>query len=106
MTSIARVPERLVRFSDSFFDRLDALLPAERPGDGSPSATDFLLIDVPRLRDRLANDYRGSTLPTDDPDVRVIVAASMLFRAVALYVVEMPDGHIEVVWLSFERATP
>ena len=99
------MPERLVRLADSFFDRLDALLPSERSSDGAPSATDFLLIDVPRLRDRLAIDFWGSTLPTEDPDVRVIVAASMLFHAVALYAVELPDGHVEVVWLSFDDET-
>jgi hypothetical protein len=102
VTSTARVPDRQVRFTDSFFDRPDVLIPAERSSDGSPSATDFLLIDVPRLRDMLAEDYLGSTMPTADPDVRVLIAACVLFRAAALYTVEMPDGHIEVVWLALD----
>ena len=35
--------ERLVRFSQPFFDRLDQLFPEERSADGAPSAADFLL---------------------------------------------------------------
>jgi hypothetical protein len=39
------VPERQVRFTEQFFDRLDTLLPSERGTDGTPSVTDFLLLD-------------------------------------------------------------
>lgn len=39
--------DRLVRFTDEFFDRLDTLLAEERTVDGSPSVTDFLVFDVP-----------------------------------------------------------
>jgi hypothetical protein len=34
------MPERLVRFNDSFFDDLDDQLLSERSASGSPSATD------------------------------------------------------------------
>lgn len=51
------MPERQVRFTHSFFDQLDVLLPAERGADGSPSATDFLLYELPRIRDLLAADF-------------------------------------------------
>ena len=45
------MPDRHVRFTDSFFDRLDGLLPDERGADGSPSATDFLLYELPRIEE-------------------------------------------------------
>jgi hypothetical protein len=45
--NVANVPEREVRFTEQFFDRLELLLPSERGADGTPSITDFLLIDLP-----------------------------------------------------------
>lgn len=53
---------RLVRVAPSFFDRLDELLPGERTAAGQASATDFLLHELPRIIDRLAQDYESVTL--------------------------------------------
>lgn len=69
------MPDRRVRFTDSFFDRLDSLFAEERGDDGSSSATDFPLYDIPRVRDRLAADFERNTLATDDPDVYVYIGA-------------------------------
>ncbi len=66
--------ERQVRFTDQFFDRLEVLLPFERDASGAPSVTDFIVLETPRLRDRLAADYEGSTMPTEDPEVRAAIA--------------------------------
>ena len=48
--------DRAVRFTESFFERLEELLPSERGADGTPSITDFLVLEVPGLRDGLAAD--------------------------------------------------
>ncbi len=53
------MPEVQVRFTEQFFDRLDLLLPDERGLDGTPSVTDFLLFDLPTVRDELATDFEG-----------------------------------------------
>jgi hypothetical protein len=58
------VTRRQVRFAEQFFDRLDELLPPERPGDGGPSASDFLLHDLPNVIDALAESYEGVTIPS------------------------------------------
>jgi hypothetical protein len=42
---------------EQFFNRLDWLLPGERGTDGTPSITDFLLLDLPATRDAFAADY-------------------------------------------------
>ena len=47
--------DRQVRFTEEFFERLDVLLPEERGTDGTPSVTDFLVFEVPPIRDRLAS---------------------------------------------------
>ena len=67
------MPDRRVRITDSFFDRLDSLLPDERGADASPSAADFLLYELPRIRDLLAIAYEANTLATDDPEIRVYI---------------------------------
>jgi hypothetical protein len=55
---------RQVRFTEQFFDRLDRLLPAERGHDGTPIVTDFLLLELPAIRDDVAEDFEHRTLPT------------------------------------------
>ncbi len=95
------MPDRQVRFTEQFFDRLDLLLPGDRGADGAPSVTDFLLLDLPRVRDRLAADYEANTLPTDDPDVRVYVGAGVLVSRFAIFVALEADT-IEAFWVSFD----
>ncbi len=99
------MPERHVRFTEQFFDRLDQLLPSEREADGSPSVTDFLLHDLPRVRDRLATDYEHATLPTDDPDIRVFIGAGILVRRFAIYVA-LEAATIEAFWLTIDFHRP
>lgn len=95
------MPDRRVRFTDTFFDRLDSLFTDERGVDGRPSATDFLLYDVPRVRDRLADDFEGNTLATDDPDVRVYIGSGLLVPTVAVFAVCVDDV-VEVIWISIQ----
>lgn len=90
------MPDRHVRFTDSFFDRLDSLLPDERGADGSPSAEDFLLYELPRIRDLPAIAYEANTLATDDPDIRVPIGGCVLVEAVAVYAARTGDV-VEVV---------
>ena len=54
--------DRLVRFLPQFFDELDNQLPDQRAPDGRPSAADFLLYDLPRMRDRHATGFERNTL--------------------------------------------
>ena len=65
------MPDRLVRFLQSFFDDLDRQLPDERGPEGSPSAIDFLLYDLPPIRDLLAVDFEQyTTAVTEAGDLR------------------------------------
>ena len=92
---------RQVRVASSFFDRLDELLPAERGADGTPSATDFLLHDLPTAIDLLAEDFVGRTSPVaKDPEIRVLVAAGVLVPFVAIYAVLAADDAVEVIFVE------
>jgi hypothetical protein len=95
------VSRRQVRVHASFFDRLDELLPAERTTTGTPSATDFLMRELPAIIDRFATAYEMSTLPVaGDPEIRVIVAAGILVDYVAVYAVLADDDAVEVIYLE------
>lgn len=96
--------ERLVRFTADFFDRLDMLLPAGRSPEGTLSATDFLLFDLPPIRDKLARSFESETLSTADDGIRVYVGHGVLVRSVALYARIDSDGSVEVFWVSLEIA--
>ena len=92
--------ERTVRFTESFFERLEEILPAERGGDGTPSITDFLVLEVPGLRDGLAADAVRLTRPTSDDGIRVYLNSGVLIPAVLMYM--FVDEHdVEVFDISF-----
>jgi hypothetical protein len=95
------VTRRQVRVASSLFDRLDELLPAERGADGTPSATDFLLHDLPTAIDLLAEDLIGRTSPVaEDPEIRVLVAAGVLVPFVAIYAVLAADDAVEIIFVE------
>ncbi len=95
-----KVADRSVRFHQAFFDDLDEMLPPERSADSMPSATDFLLYELPRLRDLLADGYESNTLEVDGwGDLRILVQGGTLVRTVALYVTATS---LEVLVLSVE----
>jgi hypothetical protein len=96
------VPDRVVRFTEQFFNRLDWLLPEERGSDGTPSITDFIVHELPRVRDRLASDYIEHTLPTDDADVRVWIGAGILVHRFIVYTA-VEGGDVEVFWITIEH---
>lgn len=96
-------PRRVVRVAQSFFDRLDQLLPVERTPAGVPSATDFLVHDLPAVIDRLADDFERVTLEVEDvPDVRVLIASGHLVERLAVYSVLTSDDSIEVIYLEID----
>ncbi len=70
---------RQVRVSQRFFDQLDDQLGYERASDGLPSATDFLVVDLPPVVEIFATAFDG--LPLLEPgreEFRVLVAHGRL----------------------------
>jgi len=97
------VADQHVRFTEQFFDRLDVLLPSERGEDGTPSVTDFLLLDLPTVRDQLADDFEGCTLVTEDPDVKVYIGTGVLVGAFAVFAAR-ERASIEAFWITIDRS--
>ena len=48
---------RPVKVDERFLELLDQQLPAERGPQGEPSATDFLLVDLPPIAERFATSF-------------------------------------------------
>jgi hypothetical protein len=89
---------RTVRFSKSFFESLDSQLPENRQPDGTPSSTDFLLFDLPTVRDRLALDLESCTIRIQPGDkIRLFVGAGTLVQHFALFVTLTSPDVIEVL---------
>ena len=94
--------DRIVRFTEDFFDRLETLLPEERSATGTPSVTDFLVFDLPPIRDRLVHDFDGETLWTDEDDIRVCIGTGVLVRYIAVFARAVDDGSVEAFWLTLD----
>jgi hypothetical protein len=95
--------ERLVRFRDRFFEDLDRQLPPERSPTGIASATDFLLYDLPTIRDTLARDFEGTTTEIrGGGSLRVFVGTGTLVHAAALYCLLAEDDHVDVIGLELD----
>jgi hypothetical protein len=94
---------RLVRVSPAFFEQLDAQLGTDRGNAGEPSATDFLVIDVPPIVDRFASDF--DALPEvviGVPTARVLIATGRLVRAVAVYGLLRADDSIDLIGVELD----
>ena len=92
---------REVRVTQQFFDRLDDLLPQQRSPEGSPSATDFLLHEMPNIIETLATNFEMATTPSDlEPDVRVLIGSGMLVPLLAVYAAIVDDGGVEIFYLD------
>jgi hypothetical protein len=77
--------DRQVRFLPNFFDDIDAQLPQDRSAEGVPSAADFLVFDLPPLRDVLAAHFEQTTTELVGTPLRLMVAAGTLVQRIALY---------------------
>lgn len=104
--SISRVAadRRVVRVTSQFFADLDAQMPSERGGQGQPSTTDFVVLDLPAVVDRFATDF--DSLPeavTGLRRVRVLIASGRLVPAFAVYGLITDADDIELIAIDIER---
>jgi hypothetical protein len=86
------VTRRIVRASPAFFEDLDRQLGPDRGPHGEPSATDFLVIEVPAIVERFATGFE--TLPEAVEGVeeaRMVIGTGRLVRAFAAYGLLMSD---------------
>ena len=95
---------REVRVAEAFFGQLDAQLGVERGPNGEPSATDFLVLELPAIVERFASDFGG--LPEMVAGVsagRMFVSSGVLVRAAVVYGIELPDRAVELIGIEIDR---
>ena len=105
-TSLATMAaeRRVVRVSPAFFEQLDEQLRSERGPEGQPSATDFVVIELPAVVERFASGFDAlPELIEGTPAARVLVAPGLLVRAFAVYGVLTTDGLVELVGITIEE---
>ncbi len=86
---------RLVRVDAQFFTELDAQLAETRGPNGEPSASDFLLIDLPTIADAFAERFdEFPALYPDREDYRYLVTTGRLVYAAVVIGQLVADGSI------------
>ena len=98
-----RPPRRAVRLSDTFFRDIELALGPVRGPDGQPSATDFLVLDLPVIVEHFAIDF--DLLPEIIEGFgagRMLISAGALVQAFAAYGLLVEDGAIELIGIEFE----
>ncbi len=84
---------RPVKVDERFLELLDQQLPDERGPQGEPSATDFLLVDLPPIAERFATSFDELMTPIPDRrDYRAVLSVGMLVpRVLVTGVLEADD---------------
>ena len=97
---------RIVRASTAFFEDLDRQLGPYRGPHGEPSATDFLVIEVPAIVEQFATGF--NTLPEAVEGVaeaRMVIGTGRLVRAFAVYGLLMSDDSVELIGIEIDTAS-
>ena len=95
---------RQVRVSDSFFEQLDELFGSERGDHGEPSATDFLVVELPTVIERFARDFNGLPMVIDGvSNARVLLVTGRLVPVLAVFGVLVSGDIIELVGLTVDQ---
>ena len=72
-----------VRVDRAFFDLLDDQLGEERGPNGEPSASDFLLVDLPLIAEAFATRFESLSVPEPEhPEFRSLVISALLVPSV------------------------
>lgn len=96
---------RSVRVDAPFFVELDAQLGETRGPNGEPSASDFLLMDLPTIADAFAERFDDFPLMYPDRgDYRYLVTTGRLVRAAMVVGQLVADGSIVLFGIEIDPA--
>lgn len=96
-------PRRRVRVAESFFEQLDELLPQDRGPHGDPSATDFLVIDLPSIVDEFATGFDALPEVIEGvPSARMLIKVGRLVGRFVVFGLEAADGSIDLIGLDLD----
>lgn len=94
---------RVVRVTDGFLDQLDTYFGSERGLNGEPSATDFIVLELPAIVERFATDFDGlPEIVEGVPAGRMLITSGVLVRAVAVFGLATSDISIDLIGITVE----
>ncbi|MEY2426960.1 MAG: hypothetical protein QOI61_2532 [Actinomycetota bacterium] len=94
---------RIVRATDGFFIQLDSQLPSTRGADGTPSAGDFLVLELPAIVDLFATNFEAlPEVAVGMGSARVSINKSLIVDSFAVYGVLLTDDSIELIGVDIE----
>lgn len=94
---------RVVRVAPTFFEQLDQQLGPDRGPNGEPSATDFLVLDLPTIVDAFATAFDDLPEAIEGTTAaRVLIGTGRLARAFVIYELLMDDGSIDLIGVDVE----
>jgi hypothetical protein len=101
------VTRRTVRVDAQFFTELDAQLGEARGPNGEPSASDFLLIELPILAEAFAERFDELLrLYPERDDYRYLVAGGRLVYAVVVVGQRTDDDSISLFGIEIDLSGP
>jgi hypothetical protein len=100
------VTRRIVRASPAFFVDLDRQLGPDRGPNGEPSATDFLVIELPAVVERFATEFEALPEAVEGvTEARMVIGIGRLVRAFAVYGLLMSDDSVELIGIEIDTTS-
>ena len=94
---------REVRVTDSFFAEVDNQFGLERGPAGEPSATDFIVVDLPAIVEQFASAFDELPEATDAiPSMRMFIGSGTLAIAFVVHGIEMQKGVIHLIGIEVD----
>lgn len=94
---------RIVRVTDAFFEQLDRYLGSDRGDGGEPSATDFLVLELPAIVERFATGFDDLPEIVDGVAAgRMLITSGVLVRSVAVFGLETSSTTIDLIGITIE----
>jgi hypothetical protein len=94
---------RTVRVTDAFFAQLDTYFGADRGPNGEPSATDFIVLELPAIVERFATDFdRLAEIVDGVPAGRMLITSGVLVRAIAVFGLATSNTTVDLIGLTVE----
>ncbi len=94
---------RSVRVDNHFLGFLDIQLGEERGPRGEPTATDFLLVDLPPIAERFATSFDELMMPIPErPDYRSVLAVGSLVPRILVTGHLKTDGSVTLLSVQID----
>ncbi|MEZ5229381.1 MAG: hypothetical protein R2710_22795 [Acidimicrobiales bacterium] len=92
---------REVRVAPSFFAELDQQLGDERGPDGEPSATDFIVLELPTIVEEFASNFDNLPEPAAGVSAaRMFISVGRLVGAFVVHGIETTEGIVHLTGID------